>query len=301
MHHQIPPKNKIFLVDLTSELYERPDQNVSIHTPHTHTCTTKYHPKIFAPPNTTKNKICLVGLTSELYERPDQCERFLLNNMFLVLFSEKCWKALKNAQCFSVKSTVYEKHSTFQWKALKSTVLFSEKCSWWKVQRFSLKSAEKHNAFQWKVQLMTSATLFTKRCNSFQQNFMRFWVITKYSSFVYNERPIRISWKPQFHENCWFSCENHWISKWKTTCFKLLWSTLWGQWYSLFKRPCSRIWKIYNVDAPSPEFFSFMYVMILTVFPYQTNTQFYYLHMLTRMLPLRHAGLTLKEMFNLFH
>ena len=48
MHHQIPPKNKICLVDLTSELYERPDQNVSIHTPHTHTCTTKYHQKIYA-------------------------------------------------------------------------------------------------------------------------------------------------------------------------------------------------------------------------------------------------------------
>ena len=33
MHHQILPKNKISLFDLTSELYERPDQNVSIHTP----------------------------------------------------------------------------------------------------------------------------------------------------------------------------------------------------------------------------------------------------------------------------
>ena len=54
MHHQIPPKNKICLVDLTSELYERPDQNVSIHAPHTYSCTTKYHQKILAPPNTTK-------------------------------------------------------------------------------------------------------------------------------------------------------------------------------------------------------------------------------------------------------
>ena len=108
-------KNNICLIDLTSELYERPDQNVSIHA----------HIHIHTPPNTTKkymhhqippkNKICLVGLTSEVYERPDQYERSLLNNMFYVL---------------SVKSTVDEKRSAFH------------------------------------------------------QTFMRFWVITKYRSFI---------------------------------------------------------------------------------------------------------------------
>ena len=140
-----------------------------------------HHIHIHAPPNTTKrylhhqippkNKICLVGLTSELYERPDQYERFLLNNMFLVLFSEKCWKVLKST----------EKHSAFQWKvqlmkaqcfSVKSATLFSEKC--WKVQCFSVKSTvdEKCSAFQWKAL-------------RFSSKFMSFWVITKYRSFVY--------------------------------------------------------------------------------------------------------------------
>ena len=163
MYHQIPPKNKIYLVDLTSELYERPDQNVSIHAPHTHTCTTKYYQKYMHHQIPQKNKICLVGLTSELYERSDQYERSLLNNMFYVLFSEKCstfqWKAqlMKSAVLFS------EKCNAFQWKALKSTMLFSEKRSWWKVQCFSLKSAALFIKILWGFALSPSIGLSYER------------------------------------------------------------------------------------------------------------------------------------------
>ena len=75
-----------------------------------YTCTiyTYMHHQI--PP---KYNIYLVGIPSVLYETPGHNERSVLNQMFLLLFSEKHngfqWKAQL------VKSTVSEKHSAFQW------------------------------------------------------------------------------------------------------------------------------------------------------------------------------------------
>ena len=85
IHHQIPPKYKIYLVGLPSVLYEptKPGQYVCIHVQFTHTCTiytTKYHQ---IPPN----KIYLVGLPSVLYKTPGQNERSMLNQLFLLFFS----------------------------------------------------------------------------------------------------------------------------------------------------------------------------------------------------------------------
>ena len=117
IHHQIPPKYKIYLVGLPSVLYETPGQNeicvesavfVAFHvlfiesavfiqkvplfmkTNKTrsicvYTCTiyTYMHHHIPKPP---KYKIYLVGLPSVLYERPGQNERSVLNQLFLLLF-----------------------------------------------------------------------------------------------------------------------------------------------------------------------------------------------------------------------
>ena len=127
MHHQIPPKYNIYLVDLLSVLYETPGHN----------------------------------------------ERSVLNQMFLLLFSEKR-SFMKSAALFSEKQN-----------SMKSAVLFNEKRNTfqWKVQLH-----EKRSAFQGKA--LKSATLFIENRSTFQQNFMRFWVITKYRSFVYiYERP----------------------------------------------------------------------------------------------------------------
>ena len=127
MHHQIPPKYKIYLVGLPCELYERPGQNKrpvlnqlflllfryfqrfshTFHKKHqlfiqkwpcfmktnkigsicVYTCTIythMHHMHHQIPPN---YKIYLVGLPSVLYERPSQNERFVLNQLFLLLFS----------------------------------------------------------------------------------------------------------------------------------------------------------------------------------------------------------------------
>ena len=92
----------------------------------------------------------------------------MLNQLFLLLFSEKC-SFMKSAVLF-IKSAVLssEKHNS-----MKSATLFSEKCN-------SMKSAvpfsEKHN-------FMKSATLFSEKHSAFHANFMSFRVITKYRSF----------------------------------------------------------------------------------------------------------------------
>ena len=122
-----------------------PKTYLRIHAPHTHTCTTKnicqdtcttytyMHHQI--PP---ENKICLVDLTSVLYERPNQNERFLLNNMFLVLFSEMC--SLWNAQCISVKCAALftEMHKLTEMRKLT-----------WKAQCISLKCAALFSNISW--------------------------------------------------------------------------------------------------------------------------------------------------------
>ena len=117
MHHQIPPKYKIYVVGLPSVLYERPGQNersvlkqlflllfkcfssafhvLFMKTNKTrsicvYTCTIytyMHHMHHQIPP---KYKTYLVGLPSVLYERPGQNERSVLNQLFFVTF-----------QCFS--------------------------------------------------------------------------------------------------------------------------------------------------------------------------------------------------------
>ena len=62
-----------------------------------------------------KCKIYPVGLPSVLYETPGHNERSVLNQLFLLLFSEK-HSFMKSAVLFS------EKHNS-----MKSAVLFSEK------------------------------------------------------------------------------------------------------------------------------------------------------------------------------
>ena len=146
VHHQIPPKYKIYLVGLPSVLYERPGQNercvesavlvlfstflvlfmkmplfiekvpLFMKTNKTRsicvcTCTIytyMHHMHHQIPP---KYNIYLVGLPSVLYETPGHNERSVLNLLFLLLFSEKHsafqWKVHEK----------HEKHSAFQWKA----------------------------------------------------------------------------------------------------------------------------------------------------------------------------------------
>ena len=126
IYHQISPKYNIYLVGLPCLLYERPGQNKRpvlnqlflllfryfqcfSHTFHKkHNCSYKsgnfyetnkivsicvyictiythiHHMHHQIPP---KYKIYLVGLPSVLYERPSQNERFVLNQLFLLLFS----------------------------------------------------------------------------------------------------------------------------------------------------------------------------------------------------------------------
>ena len=107
-------------------IHAPPRTYVRIHAPHTHTCTTYTYIHHQIPP---ENKICLVDLTSVLYERPNQNERFLLNNMFLVHFSEM--------------------HSAFQWNAqyMKCTGHFSEMR--WNAQGIPVKCTEMRSTFQW--------------------------------------------------------------------------------------------------------------------------------------------------------
>ena len=131
IHHQIPPKYKIYLVGLPSVLYKTPGQNkrsmlnqlfllifsafhrkcwfhrkchfswkpikpgqyVCIHVLFTHTCTTTYQQKM----------IFLVGLPSVLYERPGQNETSVLNQMFLLFF--RCFSVL--FMCFSWKAPLF--------------------------------------------------------------------------------------------------------------------------------------------------------------------------------------------------
>ena len=112
MHHQIPPKYKIYLVGLPSVHYERPGQNetsvlnqlffvafqvlfmcfswksATFHENQenqVNMCVYMHHLHIHAPPITTKYKIYLVDLPSVLYERSGQNETSVLNQLFLWL------------------------------------------------------------------------------------------------------------------------------------------------------------------------------------------------------------------------
>ena len=154
---------------------------VCIHAPYTHTCTTKYH-----------QNVRYTQLALPLYSMKHQ-----------VIMRDLCW--ISCFCCFSVKSAVlFSEKCSF----MKSAVLFSEKHSFmtpwkvqcfsmksttpwkWKAQSFSMKSEKKCSAFQWKAQhekctFQWKAQHCEKHFNAFQQNFMRFWVITKYRFFVY--------------------------------------------------------------------------------------------------------------------
>ena len=134
-------------------IHAPPRTYVRIHAPHTHTCTTYTYMHHQIPP---ENKICLVDLTSVLYERPNQNERFLLNNMFLVLFSEMRSAFQWNVQFMKCAVHFSEMRCTFHWNA---------QTHWnavqWNVLCFSLKCAnslkcvlftEMHCTFHWNVQ-----------------------------------------------------------------------------------------------------------------------------------------------------
>ena len=158
-----------------------------------HSCTiyTYMHHQI--PP---KCKIYPVGLPSVLYETPGHNERSVLNQVFLLLFSEK--RGL-----------------------MKSTVLFSEKCSlmksavWWKVQCFSVKSTT-----PWKVQhfalksAMKSTVLFSEKCNSMQSLVL--------FTEKHNEKRSAFQWKVQLHEKCHFSVKG--ATLFSALFSKILWA-----------------------------------------------------------------------------
>ena len=79
-----------------------------------------------------KDNIYLIGIPSVLYETPGHIERFVLYQLFLLLFSEK-------HSPFQWKVQFNEKHNAFQWK-----VQFHVKCNAFH---------EKCNDFQWKAAL----------------------------------------------------------------------------------------------------------------------------------------------------
>ena len=121
-----------------------PKTYLRIHAPHTHTCTTKniyqdtcttytymHCIHIHAPLNITRNKICLVWrYLCTLYERPNQNERFLLNNMFLVHFTEMQSALQWNVQFMKSAAHFSEIWSAFHWNAQThwNALCFSLKC-----------------------------------------------------------------------------------------------------------------------------------------------------------------------------
>ena len=125
-------------------IHAPPRTYVRIHAPHTHTCTTYTYMHHQIPP---ENKICLVDLTSVLYERPNQNERFLLNNMFLVHFSEMRRAFQWNAQ-FSEMHSAF--HWNVQWNAQRISVKCTVKCTTtWNALHFSLKCAAHFSNIWW--------------------------------------------------------------------------------------------------------------------------------------------------------
>ena len=120
-------------------IHAPPRTYVRIHAPHTHTCTTYTYMHHQIPP---ENKICLVALTSVLYERPNQNERFLLNNMFLVHFTEMRRAFHWNVQFMKCAVHFTEMHSemcsAFQWNAQWNAQLHEMRCTFhWNAQRIS--------------------------------------------------------------------------------------------------------------------------------------------------------------------
>ena len=71
-----------------------------------HMCAFMHHIHTHVPPNTPKCKIYPVGLPSVLYETPGHNERSVLNQVFLLLFSEMQF----DEKC----NTFHEKRNTFQ-------------------------------------------------------------------------------------------------------------------------------------------------------------------------------------------
>ena len=134
--------------------------------PQTHTCTTYTYMHHQIPP---ENKICLVDLTSVLYERPNQNERFLLNNMSLVHFTEM--------------------RSTFHWNA--------QTC--WNVLGISVKCAahfsEMHSAFQcafhWNAQTRWNALRISVKCAALFSNIWWAFGFPPSLGLLTYERPIR--------------------------------------------------------------------------------------------------------------
>ena len=104
-----------------------PNTCVCIFTPYTYRCITCKHVHQMHHQTPSKYKIYLVGLPSELYERPGKNERYVLNQLFLLLF--RCFSVL--FRCFShenhhcVKSNkmsfrVTTKYRSFETKGQKS-------------------------------------------------------------------------------------------------------------------------------------------------------------------------------------
>ena len=129
MHTYVPPKRYMYTCTIINTCVTSTTKNISedscthihihapprtyvrIHAPHTHTCTTYTYIHHQIPP---ENKICLIDLTSVLYERPYQNERFLLNNMFLVHFSEMRSAFQWNGQYMKCAGHFSEMRSAFQ-------------------------------------------------------------------------------------------------------------------------------------------------------------------------------------------
>ena len=107
-----------------------------VHNPNicVHSCTIYTYMHYQIPPIC---KIYPVSLPSVLYETLGHNERSVLNQVFLLLFSEKC-SLMKSAVLFSEKRNSMKSAMLFSEKhnSMKSTVLFTEKCN------------EKHNSMK---------------------------------------------------------------------------------------------------------------------------------------------------------
>ena len=174
-------------------IHAPPRTYVRIHAPQTHTCTTYTYMHHQIPP---ENKICLVDLTSVLYERPNQNERFLLNNMFLVHFTEMR-SSVKCAVHFTEMPKLAEMCSAFQcafhWNAQTR----------WNALRISVKCAALFSNIWWAFGFPSSRGLSTyERPNSFDCLWLFWFGLYEQFSYLPQHRTCvaTCAWEPwQLH------------------------------------------------------------------------------------------------------
>ena len=164
MHYQIPPENKICLVDLTSVLYERPNQNERF----------------------LLNNMFFSAFQWNALISTEKCSTFQWNVQCISL---KCTNSVKCTVLFTEMCKLSEMRSAFHWNAqtqwnvlcfslkcansVKCTVLFTEmRCAFhwnaqtpWKAQHISLKSTAHFSNISWAFGFPPTIGLSYKRPN----------------------------------------------------------------------------------------------------------------------------------------